>query len=56
MTTLAIALYLIGILLILSIFEVAEDHSPIGLTLLAVFWPIVTLHIVIMDLFFTEKE
>lgn len=56
MTTVAIALYLIGILLVLSIFEVAEGHSARGLLMLAVFWPIVTLHIVLQDLFFPEEE
>lgn len=56
MTTLAIALYGIGILLVLSIFEVAEDSSPMGLMMLAIFWPIVTLHIVIMDIFAPSEE
>lgn len=56
MLTLALCLYLIGMMLVLSVFEVEEGSSPIGMVLLTVFWPIVTLYWVSVDLWYGSGE
>lgn len=56
MTVVAICLYLIGILMVLSIFEVAEDASPLGLFILCVFWPLITIRMVLEDMLSKPEE
>jgi hypothetical protein len=56
MITVATALYLIGILLVLTVLEVEEGYPATGLLLFAFFWPFVTMHMVIMDTFFPDQE
>jgi hypothetical protein len=56
MLTLALCLYLIGMMLVLSVFEVEEGSSPIGMVLLTVFWPIATLYWVSVDLWYGPEE
>ncbi len=52
----AICLYLIGMLLVLSVFDVAEGSSPIGYIILILFWPIVTLWISLVAMLYPEED
>lgn len=54
--TVAVCLYLIGMLLVLSVFEVAEGSSPLGYIILVLFWPIVTLWISIVSMLYPDEE
>lgn len=54
--TVAVSLYLIGMLLVLSVFEVAEGSSPLGYIILVLFWPIVTLWISIVSMLYPDEE
>jgi len=56
MLTLAICLYLLGSLLVLSILDVADGGSTIGLVVMAILWPLFTIHIVLYDIFFPDEE
>jgi|TARA_R110000744_G_scaffold163331_1_gene280083 hypothetical protein len=56
MLTIAICLYLVGMLLVLTIFDIEEGSSPVGLLMAAVFWPLMTLHLVYMDLVYKDEE
>jgi|TARA_R110000737_G_scaffold36297_1_gene55654 hypothetical protein len=56
MLTIAICLYLVGMLLVLTIFDIEEGNSPVGLLMAAVFWPLMTLHLVYMDLVYKDEE
>lgn len=56
MLIVATALYLIGILLVLTLLEVEEGYPATGLLLFAFFWPFATMHMVIMDTFFPDEE
>lgn len=54
--TVAVCLYLIGMLLVLSVFEVEEGSSPLGYIILILFWPIVTLWISIFSMLYPDEE
>lgn len=54
--TVAVCLYLIGMLLVLSVFEVAEGSSPLGYIILVLFWPIVTLWISLVTMLYPDEE
>lgn len=54
--TVAVCLYLIGMLLVLSVFEVAEGSSPLGYIILILFWPIVTLWISLVTMLYPDEE
>ena len=54
--TVAVSLYLIGMLLVLSVFEVAEDSSPLGYIILVLLWPIVTLWISLVTMLYPDEE
>jgi len=56
MITVATSLYMLGVLLVLSIFEVEEGRSSVGLLVMALGWPLVTIHIALCDIFFPDQE
>jgi hypothetical protein len=49
-------LYFIGSLFVLTVFEPAEDSSPIGLLILAFIWPVYTIYLITMDLIYKREE
>lgn len=56
MLTAAVSLYMLGSLLVLLIFEVEEHGSKTGLVVLALLWPLFTIHIALIDVFFPDDE
>jgi hypothetical protein len=56
MLTIALCLYLLGILLVLSIFDVEDGSSPLGLIALAVGWPLLAVHLALCDIFYPDEQ
>ena len=56
MITVSLCLYMLGMLLVLSILEIEEGGSPVIVVILAICWPLLTLHMVLCDIFFPDEE
>lgn len=55
MTYLALALYLLGSIFILTFMEPEEGYER-DIKVLAAFWPFFTVYVMFMDVFFPSKE
>jgi hypothetical protein len=56
MLTITLCLYLLGILLVLSLFEVEDGSSSLGLIALAVGWPLLAVHLALCDIFYPDEQ